>query len=102
MALNLSKHGSEMQRAWKQVCDANESTDWALYGYEGNTFDLKLISTGEDGIEEMIEELNANKILYAFIKVVDPKTSLPKFVFLHWQGESALATRKGKAATHVR
>ena len=35
MALNLSKHGSEMQRAWKQVCDANESTDWALYGYEG-------------------------------------------------------------------
>ena len=34
----------------------------------GNTFDLKLISTGEDGIEEMIEELNANKILYAFIK----------------------------------
>ena len=34
----------------------------------GNTFDLKLISTGEDGIEEMIEDLNANKILYAFIK----------------------------------
>ena len=36
------------------------------------------------------------------LKVVDPKTSLPKFVFLQWQGESALATRKGKAATHVR
>ena len=34
----------------------------------GNTFDLKLVSTGEDGIEEMIEDLNANKILYAFIK----------------------------------
>merc|ERR1712226_1594107 len=53
-------------------------------------------------MEEMVEDLNANKILYAFIKVVDPKTSLPKFVFLQWQGESALATRKGKAATHVR
>ena len=40
MALNLSKHGSEMQRAWKQVCDANESTDWALYGYEGKKNNL--------------------------------------------------------------
>ena len=102
MTLNLSKHGAEMQAAWKKVCDAKDPTDWALYGYEGkslnydkifsygetmiieenwcsqyfsifsipigNTFDLKLISTGEDGIEEMIEDLNANKILYAFIK----------------------------------
>jgi hypothetical protein len=34
----------------------------------GNTFDLKLIGAGEDGIEEMIDDLNANKILYAFIK----------------------------------
>ena len=99
MTLNLSKHGAEMQAAWKKVCDGKDPTDWALYGYEGkfysqqniilityfvkktslytsltyfislgNTFDLKLISTGEDGIEEMIEDLNANKILYAFIK----------------------------------
>ena len=37
----------------------------------GNTFDLKLVSTGEDGIEEMIEDLNANKILYAFIKGIE-------------------------------
>jgi len=102
MTLNLNKHGAEMQAAWKKVCDGNDPTDWALYGYEGNTFDLKLISTGEDGIEEMVDDLNANKILYAFIKVMDPKTSLAKFVFLQWQGESALATKKGKAATHVR
>ena len=36
--------------------------------HPGNTFDLKLIGTGEDGMEEMVEDLNANKILYAFIK----------------------------------
>ena len=36
--------------------------------FPGNTFDLKLIGAGEDGIEEMIDDLNANKILYAFIK----------------------------------
>ena len=43
----------------------------------GNTFDLKLVSTGEDGIEEMIEDLNANKILYAFIKG-------SKILFIHF------------------
>ena len=35
MTLNLSKHGAEMQTAWKKVCDAKDPTDWALYGYEG-------------------------------------------------------------------
>ena len=35
MTLNLSKHGAEMQAAWKKVCDAKDPTDWALYGYEG-------------------------------------------------------------------
>ena len=48
---------------------------------------------GEDGVDEMKEDLNANKIMYAFIKVEDPKTSLPKFVLLNWQGESAPGTR---------
>ena len=47
----------------------------------GNTFDLKLVSTGEDGIEEMIEDLNANKILYAFIKG-------SKILFIHFFKQS--------------
>ena len=40
MTLNLSKHGAEMQAAWKKVCDAKDPTDWALYGYEGRYFDM--------------------------------------------------------------
>ena len=91
-----------MQEAWKEVSNAKSPTNWALFGYEGKSFDLKLVSKGEDGLEELKEDLNASKIMYAFLRVEDPKTSLPKYVFLHWQGESALATRKGKAATHVR
>ena len=39
MTLNLSKHGAEMQAAWKKVCDAKDPTDWALYGYEGKSLD---------------------------------------------------------------
>ncbi len=101
MTLNLNKYGVEMQTAWKKVCDVNSDIDWALYGYEGTSFTLKLLATGSDGLDELKDELNANKVMYAFIRVNDPKTSLPKFVFLHWQGESAAGTRKGLCATHL-
>jgi len=91
-----------MQEAWKKVRDEKSDTNWVLFGYEGTTFDLKLISTGEDGVDEMKDELNASKIMYGFLRLEDPKTSLPKYVFFHWQGESVPGTMKGKAATHLR
>jgi hypothetical protein len=36
------------------------------------------------GIEEMIEDLNSGQIMYAFCKVMDPTTSLPKCVLINW------------------
>jgi hypothetical protein len=36
------------------------------------------------GIEEMTEDLNSGQIMYAFCKVMDPKTSLPKCVLINW------------------
>ena len=97
-AINLQKHGAEMQKALKSVRDQKNSTDWALFGYDGKTFDLKVVETGEDGIEEMVNDLNASKILYGFMRVKDPKSGLPKYVFLHWQGEGCPVTLKGQAS----
>jgi len=39
--------------------------------------------------------------MYAFCRVNDPKTSLPKYVLVNWQGESAPAIRKGTCANHL-
>lgn len=50
----------------------------------------------------MIDDLNSGKIMYAFLKVNDPKTSLPKNVLINWQGEGANIIRKGLCANHVR
>ena len=102
MSLNLNMYGLEMQAAWKEVMDAGSDTDWALYGYNPNTFDLKLVAKGDRGIEEMVQELNPSQIMYAFIRVHCPETNNAEFVFLHWQGESCPAARKGRAATHLR
>ena len=91
-----------MQEAWKEVRNDKSPTNWALFGYEGKSFDLKLVGKGEDGVDELKEDLNSSKIMYAFLRVEDPKTSLPKYVFLHWQGETVPGTRKGMSATHLR
>lgn len=40
--------------------------------------------------------------MYAFLKVSDPKTSLPKCVLINWQGEGANTVRKGLCANHLR
>ena len=57
---------------------------------------------GEDGIEELVDDLNSSKIMYGFIQVDDPNTSLAKFVMLNWQGETAPGTKKGICATHLK
>lgn len=93
--INLNKHGSAMQSAWKDVLNPDTDTDWALYGYDGTGFDLKLIDSGDGGIEEMAEDLNSNKIMYAFVRVADPVTSLDKFVLINWQGEGELVRLYG-------
>ena len=51
MTLNLSKHGAAMQSAWREVLDPDNPVNWALFGYEGATFDLKLLGTGEEEID---------------------------------------------------
>jgi len=102
MSLNLNKYGLEMQAAWKEVMDESSETDWALFGYVPNTFDLKLVSKGDRGIDEVVQELNASAIMYAFVGVDCPETDKREFVFIHWQGETCPAARKGRAATHLR
>uniref|UniRef100_A0A1B6L3R3 SH3 domain-containing protein n=1 Tax=Graphocephala atropunctata TaxID=36148 RepID=A0A1B6L3R3_9HEMI len=102
MAINVEKYKESLLAAWKDVVDDKSNTDWALFSYEGQTHDLKVIGTGDGGIEEMREELNSGKIMYAFCKVLDPKTSLHKFVLVNWQGEGAPHHRKATSANHIR
>jgi len=102
MSVDLRTHEAAMRAACKEVADPRVDTDWALFGYEGQTNTLKLQGTGEDGLVELIEDFNPSKVQYAFLKVEDPKTSLPKFVLINWQGETVPGSRKGSSALHLR
>ncbi|XP_025154437.1 drebrin-like protein isoform X2 [Harpegnathos saltator] len=50
----------------------------------------------------MIDRLSSSHIMYAFCKVIDTKTSLPKCLLINWQGEGAPIVRKGTCANHIR
>ncbi|NP_001086163.1 drebrin-like protein B [Xenopus laevis] len=101
MSVNLSKNGAALQAAYKDVLDEKTKTDWALYTYEGNSNDIRLAETGDGGLEELVEELSSGKVMYAFCRVKDPNSGLPKFVLINWTGEGVKDARKGMCANHV-
>jgi len=101
MSISFLKYKDALLKAWKDVSNEDSSTDWVVLGYEGKTFELKVVDTGEDGLEEMVDSLSGSKIMYAYCRVKDPNTGLPKFVFINWQGEGAPTTVKGTCARHV-
>ncbi|NXY79371.1 DBNL protein, partial [Glareola pratincola] len=49
----------------------------------------------------MVEELNSGKVMYAFCRVKDPNSGLPKYVLINWTGEGVNDVRKGACANHV-
>ncbi|XP_063090519.1 drebrin-like protein isoform X4 [Cavia porcellus] len=101
MAANLSRNGPALQEAYGLVVDEKSPTDWALFTYEGNSNDIRVAGTGEGGLEELVEELNSGKVMYAFCRVKDPNSGLPKFVLINWTGEGVNDVRKGACANHV-
>lgn len=101
MAVNLSKNGAKLQDAYKDVVDGKTKTNWALYTYEGNSNDIRLAGTGDGGLEELVDELSSGKVMYAFCRVQDPNSGLPKYVLINWTGEGVNDARKGVCANHV-
>ncbi|KAM8854153.1 drebrin-like protein B isoform 2-T2 [Synchiropus picturatus] len=101
MSVNLSKNGAALKSAYEEVVNPKSDTNWALFTYEGNSNDLRLAETGGGGLEQLVEELNSGKIMYAFCRVQDPNSGLPKFVLINWTGEGVKDSRKGVCANHL-
>ncbi|KAL4709264.1 hypothetical protein ACJJTC_013324 [Scirpophaga incertulas] len=102
MAINLDKNKDSLVAAWKDVLDEKTDTNWALFGYDGLSNDLKFVSKGDGGLIELIDDLNSGKIQYAFLKVDLPNGTISKYVLINWQGEGAPTVRKGTCANHVK
>jgi len=91
--------------ALKRVRADNDETDWVLIGYDppvGNSTKLKLVGSGQNGIEELISHLQDDQVLYGLYRTTDTidNTVAVKFVLVLWVGEKVPVTRKARIITH--
>jgi hypothetical protein len=101
MALSITENRQSILKAYQKV--ANGPCDsWVLYSYiPGSKDELEVVSEGDEGLEELEQEFQCHRIMYALVKVQDPKTTLPKMAYINWQGESVSGLIRGVAAGHV-
>ncbi|KAI5846156.1 hypothetical protein BZA05DRAFT_357600 [Tricharina praecox] len=62
---------------------------------------LKVHAAGDGELEELIEEFNDGKVQFAFVKVKDPNSGLPKFVLICWCGDGVPERVKGYFTGHL-
>ncbi|KIY51882.1 actin depolymerizing protein, partial [Fistulina hepatica ATCC 64428] len=99
MSLQVNLANRDLAVAYQDVVDAK--LDWALFTYEKGSNDLKVQSTGNGGLEELEEEFSDGRIQYAFARVIDPNSKLPKFVQINWCGDGVPENKKGLFHTHA-
>ncbi|KAI8599620.1 hypothetical protein EDD21DRAFT_307761 [Dissophora ornata] len=104
LQVNFTTHGHDLKAAYESIlrpADPKNGDNWTLFGYDKGTNDLKVLGTGNGGLEELEEEFMDGKIQYAFVRVVDPNSQLNKFVLIAWCGDGVPESKKGLFNTHL-
>ncbi|KAK0730550.1 hypothetical protein B0H67DRAFT_548481 [Lasiosphaeris hirsuta] len=122
-SLNLSINGPSIKSSYQGVVNGPALSSssatfarWALFSVQApllNAFQdsaskesiLKVENTGAfpaDGeLADLIEDFNEGRIQFAFVKVKDPNTRLPKNVLIAWCGGGVPERTKGYFTSHV-
>ncbi|KAK0703835.1 hypothetical protein B0T26DRAFT_515412 [Lasiosphaeria miniovina] len=118
-SLNLSINGPSIKSSYRGVVDgpalpASPPTfaQWALFSVQAplmNAFQdggakesvLKVESTGDGELADLVEDFNEGRIQFAFVKVKDPNSGLPKNVLIAWCGGGVPERTKGYFTSHV-
>lgn len=89
--------GKDVQQCYEAIVAGAASTSWGVFGYEGQT-ELKVQAVGADDLSEFPDEFSDGKLQYAFLRILEPNSKLPKFVLIGWCGDGA--PRKGVFQQH--
>jgi len=118
-SLNLSINGPSIRSSYQGVINGPNlssasptQAQWALFSVQApllNAFQdsaakesiLKVETTGDGELSELIEDFNEGRIQFAFVKVKDPNTGLPKYVLIAWCGGGVPERTKGYFTSHV-
>lgn len=117
-SLNLSINGPSIKSSYQGVINGPAPSSssptygqWALFSVQAplmNAFQdsgskesiLKVESTGEGELDELLEDFSEGRIQFAFVKVKDPNSGLPKNVFIAWCGGGVPERTKGYFTSH--
>lgn len=120
-SLNLSQNGPSITASYQKVVNATPSGPaassptygiWAVFSVKAplaNAFQadsgkesvLSVQSTGEGELIDLIDEFSDGRIQFAFVKVKDPNTTLPKNALIAWCGEGVPERTKGYFTSHL-
>ncbi|KAI1375669.1 hypothetical protein F4677DRAFT_113475 [Hypoxylon crocopeplum] len=118
-SLNLSINGPSIKSSYQGVINApppssGSSTygQWALFYVQAplaNAFQdsgskesvLKVQSTGSGELDDLIEDFSEGRIQFAFLKIKDPNTGLPKYALIAWCGGGVPERTKGYFTSHL-
>ncbi|PKS10560.1 hypothetical protein jhhlp_002314 [Lomentospora prolificans] len=118
-SLNLSTNGPSIKSSYQAVVSAALPSSgsptfahWALFSVQApliNAFQdsgtkesvLKVESSGDGELADLVEDFNEGRIQFAFIKVKDPNSGLPKNVLIAWCGGGVPERTKGYFTSHL-
>lgn len=120
--LNTSANGPSISNSYQKIVNApppsgaaaNSPTygQWAVFSVQAplvSAFQqdstkesvLKVQTTGEGELIDLIEEFSDGRIMFAFVKVKDTNSGLPKNVLIAWCGEGVPERTKGYFTSHL-
>ncbi|KAL2158585.1 hypothetical protein VTH06DRAFT_4352 [Thermothelomyces fergusii] len=118
-SLNLSTNGPSIKSSYSSVINgpALSSTSptaarWAIFTVQAplvSAFQntgakesvLKVESTGDGELSDLAEEFSEGRIQFAFVRVKDPNSGLPKNVLIAWCGGGVPERTKGYFTSHT-
>ncbi|KAJ4394287.1 actin binding protein [Gnomoniopsis smithogilvyi] len=118
-SLNLSTNGPSIKSSYQGVVnrelpksDSPTFALWALFTVQAplmNAFQagsasesvLKVETKGDGELADLIEDFSEGRVQFAFVKVRDPNTGLPKNVLIAWCGGGVPERTKGYFTSHT-
>ena len=99
MSLQVNLAAPAIRDAYEKVLDG--ALDYAVLSYKKLSNDLDVAASGKGSLDDVADELSDGKMQYAFVRVTDPNTRLPKFVLINWCGDGVPESKKGLFPSHA-
>jgi len=90
---------SALLDTWNDLKNENTPLNWVVYGYVPKTDKLRVDSSGNGGLSELMDNISEGRVHYAFIRYNVNGTW--KFVYIAWCGEGVAGMRRGSFTNHA-